>query len=336
LRNFLRTFEWFFEDFPPRMSDAAPRQVQAKEESMTQLPNTNMPTNYCFYQGANALGADYRLKYVSFDDDFNFSGVAEVPNVYMFESPALAVYKGLIYCFFQGADQYGNNNFTINYVTFDGSNFSAAKQIPNAEIFTSPGLVVFNDLLYCFYQGLGGSSVTGDGKVHYFTFDGSDFSADMLVPTATIAYSPAVAVYNNRIYCFHQDTSEQLAFFTFDGDNFAPDVPLFLKAGINESPALAVHNNILYCMRQGKYAGIWGLFLEGNFSADKEESKNLMSHSPSLLAKGDKLIACFYQGFNAFVGAGDQKLFYSSNNGDEGKIEQVNIITSPATIAAPW
>jgi len=221
-------------------------------------------------------------------------------------SPAVAVYRNKLYCVRQGRGGSG----WVWCATFDGNAWSDDQLIPNNDhaygISGSPALAVFNDKLYCVHQGRSDS-----GWLWCATFDGNSWSADQLIPHSNNAYglsaSPALAVYNGKLYCARQgrDDSGWVWCSTFDGNSWSDDklIPTPGNAyGVSDSPALASFQNKLYCARQGRgnSGWIWCATFDGqSWTNDRliPSSNNAygISGSPALVEFNGQLY-CFHQG----------------------------------------
>ena len=221
-------------------------------------------------------------------------------------SPAVAVYRNKLYCVRQGRGGSG----WVWCATFDGSSWSSDQLIKNDDhaygISGSPALAVFNDKLYCIRQGRGNS-----GWIWCATFDGNAWSDDQLLPNNDHAYgisgSPALAVFNDKLYCVHQGRSDSgwLWCATFDGNSWSADqlIPHSNNAyGLSASPALAVYNGKLYCARQGRddSGWVWCSTFDGNSWSDDKliptpGNAYGVSDSPALASFQNKLY-CARQG----------------------------------------
>ncbi|AYG69037.1 MULTISPECIES: sialidase family protein [unclassified Rhizobium] len=248
---------------------------------------------WCATFDGNSWSADELIK--DQDNAYGISG-----------SPALAVFRDKLYCVRQGRDSSG----WVWCATFDGNSWSDDRLIPSNDdaygISGSPALAVFNDRLYCVHQGRGDS-----GWLWCATFDGNSWSADQLIPSADSAYglsgSPALAVYNGKLYCARQgrENSGWVWCASFDGSTWSNDqlIPTPGNAyGVSDSPALAVFQNKLYCLRQGRGGSgwIWGATFDGNtWTNDRlipsPDNAYGISASPALVVYNNQLY-CFHQG----------------------------------------
>lgn len=223
-------------------------------------------------------------------------------------APALAVYDGVLYCARQGR---GNSGWTW-CGTFDGTNWSDDALIPGSDnaygVSGSPALCAYNGLLYCIRQGRGDS-----GNMYCGTFDGTSWSDDALLPSSNnpfrLSGSPALAVFNDLLYCAFEDAGDEGWVYctTFDGRNWSPAVliPNSNNAyGTSGTPALAVFGDRLFCARQGRgdSGWTWCSWLDGDGDgwADDmlipdDDNAYGMSGSPALAAHND-LLYCLRQG----------------------------------------
>jgi len=88
----------------------------------------------------------------------------------------------------------------------------------------SPAVAVFNNKLYCVYEG-----AQNDGLLHYCTFDGQKWSDDKLLGNNGTSGSPALAVFNNKLYCVHEGAKENGWLYyciSDDGEVWFLDAPL--------------------------------------------------------------------------------------------------------------
>lgn len=230
-------------------------------------------------------------------------------------SPALAVFNDVLYCVRQGR---GNSGWTW-CATFDGTSWSEDKLIPNNDnafgVSGSPALAVFNNKLYCIRQGRGDSGWLWCAS----TSDGTNWSEDALIPTNANAFglsdSPALAVFNNRLYCAREgrgDSGWVWCASTSDGASWSEDalIPNSGNAyGTSGGPALAVYNNKLYCIREGR--GNSGQLYWATFDGTKwSEDKILPNKNSPYGTSGRPGLAVF-----------DNKLFcINEGRGDSGEL----------------
>ncbi|NMO18150.1 exo-alpha-sialidase [Pyxidicoccus fallax] len=160
-------------------------------------------------------------------------------------APALVVYQNKLYCIRAGRSDSG---WVWCTSTTDGVTWTKDTPIPNSSdaygTTGTPGLATYRGLLYCARQGRDGS-----GWVWCATFDGTTWSKDQLIPNSGDAYgvsgSPALVVYNDRLYCIRESRSDKgwLWMGTFDGTTWSTDrrIPNNDNAyGTSGRPALAV------------------------------------------------------------------------------------------------
>ncbi len=152
-------------------------------------------------------------------NDENAYGISGPPAVVEFIDKLYLIHEG------RGSDGY------LWCATFDGQTWSDDNLIPdtNHAYGTSgpPAAVVFNDKLYCIREGRG-----GNGWMWYATFDGRTWSRDALLPNSRNAFGtsgrPALAVYNEKLYCVHEGRGDDgwVWCATFDGENWSQDEPI--------------------------------------------------------------------------------------------------------------
>jgi hypothetical protein len=167
---------------------------------------------------------------------------------------------------------------------------------------------VYNGKLYCIHEGRGYS-----GYLWYTTFDGTSWSQDQQLTTSGngnvgTSGSPALAVYNGKLYCIHEGRghSGYLWYTTFDGTTWTADQQLTTSGngnvGTSGPPALVAYQDKLLCIHEGRAnAGyLWyTVFDGGTWSQDQQlpDQKNNYgtSGAPGLAVYQDTLY-CIHQG----------------------------------------
>lgn len=144
------------------------------------------------------------------------------------------------------------------------------------------------------------------------------WSEDRLVPDSRnahgLSFSPAAAVFNNRIYVVHQGRGNdgRLWYTTFDGSRWTPDTPLPAAGphGIKGSPSVAAYNNRLYIAYRGQDDRLRLGWLDANGFFGVDAPGHKLSYAPAMVAYRDRLFLV-YQGTDADAG----KLAYTATNG---------------------
>ncbi len=222
----------------------------------------------------------------------------------IYYSPALAVYNRKLYLAHQGAGPGSDGAGSLWYMVFDGKTWSEDKKIPHVGISYSPALVVYNGKLYLFHQGAGPGS-DGAGSLWYMVFDGKTWSEDKKIPHVGISYSPALAVYNGKLYLAHQgagpgsDGAGSLWYMVFDGKTWSEDKKI-PHIGISYSPALSVYNGNLYLAHRGTDGQLWYIIFNDREWQDKKVSLSLpdipkLVDAPALSVFNGQLY-CAYHG----------------------------------------
>lgn len=128
----------------------------------------------------------------------------------------------------------------------------------NTLITASPSAVVFQDLIYCFYQGVGDNDSTL--LMNVFNPATGLWSGHSKVPLTTcMTEGPSAVVFDKRIYVFYQSASiaGQLDFnSTSDGvlwKGFTPVADVLMVAG----PGTTVFDSELYCFYQAAGNTLW-------------------------------------------------------------------------------
>jgi hypothetical protein len=188
--------------------------------------------------------------------------IPDASNAYgLSDSPALAVYKGKLYYAHGGRGDSG----WLWCATLDGTSWSPDSQVaPGGNpvgLSGSPALAVYKDRLYCVHGGRSDS-----GWLWVTSFDGTSWSPDTQVAPGGnpvgLSDSPALAVYQDRLYCVHggRNDSGWLWVTSFDGTSWSPDTQVVASGnpvGLSASPALAVYDGLIYCVHGGRGDSGW-------------------------------------------------------------------------------
>lgn len=163
------------------------------------------------------------------------------------------------------------------------------------------------------------------------------WTTDRLVPDERrahgLSFSPAAAVFNNRIYVVHQGRGNdgRLWYTTFDGAHWTADTPLPAAGarGIKGSPTVAVYNNHLYIAYRGQDDRLCLAWLnaQGLFGVDSPGFG--LSYSPAMVVYRDRLFIV-YQGRDDDAG----KLLWTTTNASTWDTPQtigsIRVTGSPA------
>jgi hypothetical protein len=154
----------------------------------------------------------------------------QVPNVYMSESPALAVYNDTLFLAHQGCAEYNTLDrvwYTTISTTLSGWNWSNDTYLPDVHISGSPSLTVFQGQLYLAHQG-------GNNELRYSTYSKGTSKGtwhwDTLIPNSAISTSPSLAAYppNSKSgekavsYVYYQSGGQLFFTQSSDGASWAP------------------------------------------------------------------------------------------------------------------
>ena len=158
-------------------------------------------------------------------------------------SPALAPFKGALYCAFQGRDSGHALCVTRSY---DGDTFFPPASIPGVQIGSTPALAEFNGRLYCAFQANDSSHalvVTSSG-------DGQDWSAPQVCSGILIGGPPTLAAFNGRLYCAFQANDPSNTLFVTscsDGQDWVSPARGYAEFPVGSAPALTAFEGRLYC-----------------------------------------------------------------------------------------
>ncbi|MFD9636182.1 hypothetical protein [Streptomyces violascens] len=225
------------------------------------LPNSQQPASsaegpalavynnklYCVHVSSSG---DKSLWYTSFDGT-NWTPDQQIPHGMASDAaPALAVYNNKLYCVHVSS----SGDKVLWYTSFDGTNWTPGQYITGVSSDAGPALAVYNNKLYCAHL-----SSNSDGLVHIAAFDGTNWLGDWQAPVQggslmKSGAGPALAVYNNKLYCAHlSDNSDGIMYLACSdgGANWLWDSQVRVQDGglmsSTKGPALAVYNNKLYC-----------------------------------------------------------------------------------------
>lgn len=185
--------------------------------------------------------------------------------------------------------------------------------------------------LVVFHQGYGDS-----GQMQFTAFDTDAWMIDTLVPDSGMSVSPAPIVYNNLLYCFHQDYGKHgnLVYDLFDYSNKTFKVNQSVSSkSMAESPAVIVYNNQLYCFYQGYGANgtlHYNVFNGSTWSGDTIVPHSGMSISPAVIVYNNQLY-CFYQNYGA-NGALHYNVFNGSTWSGDQLVATKCMSASPAVV----
>lgn len=164
------------------------------------------------------------------------------PAHYSYSTPALAEYKGNLYCVHRGFGK-GGDDTQLWMTTFnpDGESqkkrWSTDTKIPNHWSKCAPGLAVYRDELHCVYRGHG-----GDSKLYHIIYDGDTWRSNTMEGSRADS-GPALAVFDGQLHCAHRGSGSdtQLQHTIYDGQKWTGDKPITTEDSTSEhGPALVV------------------------------------------------------------------------------------------------
>lgn len=201
------------------------------------------------------------------------------------QGAALAVFGDRLHCAFSDYRTLG-----LVHTRFDGTDWSPVSPIPTPDMEAeSPALAVFNDRLRCIAPAM-----TPDGHIHlaHATLDGDTWSAFTKVPMPTLArdgYPPALAVFDNRLYCFvlestglHQRAS---AYTTFDGSTWS-NLRRFATSGGQPVAAAVFRGKLHYVTRSESLRELQHRSFDGSSWSDRTP---FAEGPPALTVHNDRL-----------------------------------------------
>jgi hypothetical protein len=193
--------------------------------------------------------------------------------LYLAGSPSGIVYQNTLWCFSNQGTFNNDSLYQIECSQYQDGAFNVRQKQMNASIFGNPSAVVYNNLMYCFYQGSYGANFTEN--LWYATSpDGTTWTNTQVLPntTTSIAGSPSAVVYQNTLYCFYggTDSAPPSAFYyvtSKDGTNWQ-NPGKALNHLYSSNPSAVVYQGILYCFGVGGKAGSSDNRLYYEFSND--------------------------------------------------------------------
>jgi len=260
----------------------------------TSTPPTS--TLYCFYRDNSN-----RLSY-SATDGGNWSSSGDAFTL-LSDSPSAVLFNKKIYCFHRGYSNGRENSLWYN--VFDpakplGTQWGVDRALPGAGMSENPSAAVFNNQLYCFFQG------SGDNNQFWYNVsnDGTNWLGNVQLYNTRLTGSPSAVVANfnntNALYCFHPGLDgTQVWYNVFGGANWLADAAV-PTTNLSESPSGVVFNNQLYCFHQSvtnnaNVTQLWYNVFDGTkWAGDLPVPTTYMSKSPSAVVFNSQLY-CFHQ-----------------------------------------
>ena len=221
--------------------------------SFAQLDNSKV---FCVYRGSND-----QVMWSTFDGH-QWTQPLQIPNALSITSPTVASYQGSLVCLYHDNVSGPNGGGAIHGSTYTptaGWSPDAVINVPGGGtldgINGSPTLVVYNGLLYCFYQ-----FYNGGGNLRCASFDGTSWTqvggknTNLPSQVPGMSASPTAAVFGNPpvIYCLYQNYKNQggLTGCTFDGTTWS-GLGNVLPGQMSASPAAVVWRGALLAFYQG-------------------------------------------------------------------------------------
>ncbi|SDK69024.1 hypothetical protein SAMN05421874_11060, partial [Nonomuraea maritima] len=115
-------------------------------------------------------------------------------------APALAVYRGHLYCVHRGT----GDDTSLWWTRWDGSAWSPDQKLPGHQTSQAPALAAYKDRLFCVHRG------ASDHVLWWTAFDGSAWSDAERLPGHRTDERPALVSYRDRnatrdqLLCFHR------------------------------------------------------------------------------------------------------------------------------------
>ncbi|MFD3919881.1 hypothetical protein [Streptomyces sp. NPDC058595] len=222
--------------------------------------------NFCLHQGQSPGDSGTlwcgEFTYSPSDASFHFTDT-KVAGAAISGSPAVAVFKDLLYCFYQGCSG-GKADASLRCQTYDGRTWSEVSTLFKGAVIENPAAATYKDSLYCAFGGKGAVLI-------YTAFNGKDWSE----PEAARVYlscSPSLVEYDSKLYCLHQDDNlieGNLEWNVFDGQGWQWD-SMVKSVGMAGSPAGTVipatngRSARICCVHRGETGNdLWHTYFDG-------------------------------------------------------------------------
>ena len=170
-------------------------------------------------------------------------------------SPALAVFQGKLHLMNQGLRSDGS----LWHAIYDGKTWS--KYGAGGGISDSPALAVFQGKLHLLCRG------SNDNQMWHAAYDGKIWSRFLHLKGKSSEYSiigsPALAVFNNTLYCISEGGGGDgwLWITKYDGKTWSRHEIMTHSAlsrfGTTDGPGLIDYDNRLFCFHQGQSKSGW-------------------------------------------------------------------------------
>jgi hypothetical protein len=201
--------------------------------------------------------------------------------------PALAVFNGSLYCFFQNP---GNNSITYLSST-DGTTWrpGSGQIVPKSQTNGSVSVAVFNDRLFLAYRG-------NDNNLWCKWMGDTGWSNDVqLFSDFQLIASPTLKVFKGILYCYFVENdglNSPLYIYTTDGVSW--DSPVGMGNVYScDMLAFCEFGNLFYCLHQdGQGSGnlLYNTSSDGQtWTSDATVASSCMSGAPALAVFGGQM-----------------------------------------------
>ncbi|MEV4129594.1 hypothetical protein [Nocardia sp. NPDC049707] len=199
-------------------------------------------TLHCVHRGG---GSQTQLWWTTFDgkkwsDDVQIGGRTS-------HGPGLAVHDGKLFCAYKG---YNNNQLYWRTLTDKG--WSGEDTLPG-KTNSNPALASYKNTLYAMYTAYNSS------VLYVNRFSGDRWQGDYSLPNHKSTEGPALAVYNNELYCVHRGATNDKKLWwarTSNGTSWTQDSALPAHTSA-QGPAIIAYRDLngtqdqLMCVHRG-------------------------------------------------------------------------------------
>jgi len=190
---------------------------------------------------------------VNVSDGANWSDDLLVDSGIISGSPCAVVFNGILHIFYRAYNDSTELSYHyLNGPSYDQGAWTKGNAVPSnlLSLSESPSAVVFNALVYIFFQ-------SGDGKgiLSYVQWDGKMFSAALPVliegSPQTIKANPGAVVYRKKLHVYYQGAGKSIVVAksedgsTFGGPLKPADGPI-----LDGSPSAVVFGDLLFVFYQ--------------------------------------------------------------------------------------
>ncbi|KAK7429835.1 hypothetical protein QQZ08_003680 [Neonectria magnoliae] len=179
------------------------------------------------------MGDDARLYHQTFNGRRWTKGSTPMGNKYTASGPALATFRGYLYCIARGTEDklWGTH--------YNGSSWTEYDTLGSGHMYTSssPALAVYDNELHCVARGT-------ENNLWWTRFDGTSWSTYTRINDGHVYSSaaPSLCVFRGRLFCVARGMDDLLWFTAYDGSKWSTYVHTDFEIG-GDGPAIIAYTN---------------------------------------------------------------------------------------------